>query len=101
MTTLYFNYENSDMEYEHVGNTSLNIITLNQSLHIAEDDIGLILARNIPLGFVLFSLCLVTAGGNIAVLHAVKTEKKLQTVSNNFLAVFFFNQNFLLSFHTR
>ena len=38
--------------------------------------------RVIPLGIVLAFLCLLTTAGNIMVLHAVRTEKRLQTVSN-------------------
>lgn len=37
--------------------------------------------RGIPLGIVLALLCSVTTVGNIMVLHAVRTEKRLQTVS--------------------
>ncbi|GFR83814.1 orphan G-protein coupled receptor 30 [Elysia marginata] len=37
--------------------------------------------RVIPLGIVLALLCLLTTAGNIMVLHAVRTEKRLQTVS--------------------
>ncbi|GFO44145.1 hypothetical protein PoB_007065000 [Plakobranchus ocellatus] len=37
--------------------------------------------RGIPLGIVLAFLCLLTTAGNIMVLHAVRTEKRLQTVS--------------------
>ncbi|KAH9488213.1 hypothetical protein Btru_064333 [Bulinus truncatus] len=37
--------------------------------------------RGIPLGIVLAFLCLLTTVGNILVLHAVRTEKRLQSVS--------------------
>ncbi|KAK6993745.1 orphan G-protein coupled receptor 30 [Biomphalaria glabrata] len=37
--------------------------------------------RGIPLGIVLTFLCLLTTVGNILVLHAVRTEKRLQSVS--------------------
>ncbi|KAH3820036.1 hypothetical protein DPMN_121780 [Dreissena polymorpha] len=36
--------------------------------------------REIPLGVVLTLLCLVTTIGNAMVLHAVRTERRLQTV---------------------
>ena len=36
--------------------------------------------REIPLGIVLTLLCLVTIIGNAMVLHAVRTERRLQTV---------------------
>lgn len=36
--------------------------------------------REIPLGIVLTLLCLVTSVGNAMVLHAVRTERRLQTV---------------------
>ena len=39
------------------------------------------LLREIPLGIVLTLLCLVTSVGNAMVLHAVRTERRLQTVS--------------------
>ena len=39
--------------------------------------------RVIPLGIVLAFLCLLTTAGNIMVLHAVRTEKRLQTVSKS------------------
>ena len=35
----------------------------------------------IPLGIILSLLSLVTFAGNVMVLHAIRTEKKLQTVS--------------------
>lgn len=37
--------------------------------------------KGIPLGIVLSFLCLLTTLGNVLVLHAVRTEKRLQTVS--------------------
>ena len=39
--------------------------------------------REIPLGMVLTFLCLLTTVGNIMVLQAVRTEKRLQSVSTN------------------
>ncbi|XP_013418270.1 5-hydroxytryptamine receptor 1B [Lingula anatina] len=47
-------------------------------------DFGLML-RSVTLGMVLFTLCLFTAIGNAGVLYAVKTERRLQTVSNMFI----------------
>ena len=38
------------------------------------------LFKNICLGLVLVAACLLTIVGNILVLHAVRTERKLQTV---------------------
>jgi len=40
------------------------------------------LLRNICLGVVLVAACLLTIVGNVLVLHAVRTERKLQTVRN-------------------
>lgn len=37
--------------------------------------------REIPLGIVLTLLCLLTTVGNAMVLHAVRTERRLQSVS--------------------
>lgn len=39
------------------------------------------LLREIPLGIVLTFLCLLTTVGNAMVLHAVRTERRLQSVS--------------------
>ncbi|XP_053377863.1 histamine H1 receptor-like [Mercenaria mercenaria] len=41
--------------------------------------------REIPLGIVLTFLCLLTTVGNAMVLHAVRTERRLQSVSNMFI----------------
>lgn len=38
------------------------------------------LFKNISLGLVLVAACMLTIVGNILVLHAVRTERKLQTV---------------------
>lgn len=38
--------------------------------------------REIPLGILLTLLCLLTTVGNAMVLHAVRTERRLQSVSN-------------------
>lgn len=40
--------------------------------------------REIPLGIVLTFLCLLTTVGNAMVLHAVRTERRLQSVSMGF-----------------
>ncbi len=45
------------------------------------DQIAVSLMRDIILGMVLGILCLLTFVGNAMVLHAVRTEKRLQTVS--------------------
>lgn len=37
--------------------------------------------REIPLGIILTFLCLLTTVGNAMVLHAVRTERRLQSVS--------------------
>lgn len=37
--------------------------------------------REIPLGIILTFLCLLTTAGNAMVLHAVRTERRLQSVS--------------------
>ncbi|RUS81978.1 hypothetical protein EGW08_010247 [Elysia chlorotica] len=41
--------------------------------------------RDIPLGVILALLCLLTTAGNIMVLHAVRTEKRLQTIACDIL----------------
>ncbi|XP_021351022.1 histamine H1 receptor-like [Mizuhopecten yessoensis] len=41
--------------------------------------------REIPLGVLLLILCLLTVVGNAMVLHAVRTERRLQTVSNMYI----------------
>lgn len=47
--------------------------------------------RGVPLGIILACLCLLTTVGNILVLHAVRTEKRLQTVSMfRYKKLFFF-----------
>jgi len=38
--------------------------------------------RKVPLGIVLTLLCLLTTVGNAMVLHAVRTERRLQSVSH-------------------
>ena len=45
----------------------------------ASDEVGE-LFKNIILGLVLVAVCLLTVVGNALVLHAVRTERKLQTV---------------------
>ena len=47
----------------------------------SQDNHGKELWREIPLGIVLTLLCLLTSVGNAMVLYAVKTERRLQTVS--------------------
>lgn len=43
--------------------------------------------REIPLGIILTFLCLLTTVGNAMVLHAVRTERRLQSVSVHTSAV--------------
>lgn len=52
--------------------------------------------RDIPLGVVLSILCLLTFVGNAMVLHAVRTERRLQTVSQNVCIYYLFILLFVL-----
>jgi len=55
----------------------------NESLNGSDDSVhetGRDLLREIPLGIVLTFLCLLTTVGNAMVLHAVRTERRLQSV---------------------
>ncbi|KAK6176344.1 hypothetical protein SNE40_014645 [Patella caerulea] len=56
---------------------NLSLVPDSQSV----DDLTADLWRAIPLGALLALLCLLTAVGNALVLHAVRTEKRLQSVS--------------------
>ena len=38
------------------------------------------IVKSVALGFLMFACCLLTIVGNAMVLHAVRTERKLQTV---------------------
>ncbi|XP_077986798.1 histamine H1 receptor-like [Glandiceps talaboti] len=60
-----------------------NITNNTSSDHIQID--GGKISSDIPIGIVLCFLCLMTSVGNAMVLHAVRTEKRLQTVSNYFI----------------
>ncbi|XP_041349509.1 histamine H1 receptor-like [Gigantopelta aegis] len=62
-------------------------ITMNgtNSSDVVEEVVVDDLWRVIPLGIVLSLLCVLTTVGNAMVLHAVRTEKRLQTVSNTFI----------------
>ena len=57
-----------------------NITTSNSTLSAHEDNTAIGLLGDISLGFVLGLLCMATFVGNAMVLHAVRTEKRLQTV---------------------
>lgn len=61
---------------ENVDSESAALLTM---------DIVLGWVRDISLGCVLGFLCLLTAVGNAMVLHAVRTERNLQTVSTIFV----------------
>ena len=58
-----------------------NITSSNSTLSAQEDNTAIGLLGDISLGFVLAFLCMATFVGNAMVLHAVRTEKRLQTVS--------------------
>ena len=58
-----------------------NITSSNSTLSAEEDNTAIGLLGDISLGFVLGFLCMATFVGNAMVLHAVRTEKRLQTVS--------------------
>lgn len=71
-TTFYWDYwELYDLNYTNVTNATYAI----DEEPIPE------LWTQIFLGIVLSSLCLLTTVGNAMVLHAVRTERRLQTVS--------------------
>lgn len=55
-----------------------NFTNITDVLTMEERDLW----REIPLGIVLTLLCLLTTVGNAMVLHAVRTERRLQSVSN-------------------
>ena len=57
-----------------------NITSSNSTLSALEDHTAMGLLGDISLGFVLGFLCMATFVGNAMVLHAVRTEKRLQTV---------------------
>jgi hypothetical protein len=48
------------------------------------EDVTLNLGLAVPMGIVMYLLSLVTVVGNAMVLHAIRTERRLQTVSTNF-----------------
>lgn len=59
------------------SNGSLPPTDIDDSYSVA--DAGLV-AKDVCLGIVLAGCCLLTVSGNAMVLHAVRTERKLQTV---------------------
>jgi len=69
------------------GNRSLSVVTDNDTADTCRLDNELRwfdvkeLLKNVTLGLVLVAACLLTIVGNALVLHAVRTERKLQTVS--------------------
>ena len=76
---------------DHTDNVTDNYLELSSDwefflLNITNDTDGLLtteprdLWQEIPLGVVLTLLCLMTIIGNAMVLHAVRTERRLQTV---------------------
>ena len=64
-------------EYLALNDTSAYTLSNN----ISSDSVKAALWRDIPLGIVLFGLGLLTFFGNAMVLHAVRTDRRLQTVS--------------------
>lgn len=55
----------------------------NSSAGNVEDNIPLNLGLAVPMGIVMYLLSLVTVVGNAMVLHAIRTERRLQTVSTS------------------
>jgi hypothetical protein len=55
----------------------------NSSTGNVEDNVTLNLGLAVPMGIVMYLLSLVTVVGNAMVLHAIRTERRLQTVSTN------------------
>lgn len=76
-------YPNSTADYLTITGYDLDAFFSNYSntstLHVTLT--GRDLWREIPLGIVLTLLCILTTAGNAMVLHAVRTERRLQTVS--------------------
>ena len=79
----------ADMKYES-NNISNNLnlsgfweVTINPEIEINSKEWALRLIGDILLGIVLGFLCLLTAAGNAMVLHAVRTERALQSVSTS------------------
>ncbi|XP_069142527.1 histamine H1 receptor-like [Argopecten irradians] len=70
----YFLFPWDNFVYNTSNSTSLN-------KNILEDNLW----RKIPLSVLLLILCLLTVVGNAMVLHAVRTERRLQTVSNMYI----------------
>lgn len=67
----------SDSEYNDFNISHFD----NQHTGVVKEDLW----RDIPLGFFLTLLSLLTFVGNAMVLHAVRTERRLQTVSSVYL----------------
>jgi hypothetical protein len=57
----------------------------NSSRDSLEDNANLNLGLAVPMGIAMYVLSLVTVVGNAMVLHAIRTERRLRTVSSNFL----------------
>ena len=68
------------------GLNALNLLNLSLGENVTETDGGMEttaaeLVRDVTLGVVLAIMCLATTFGNAMVLHAVRTDRRLQTVS--------------------
>lgn len=77
-----YNDHYSVLNFTGYINYSITVQTYTNTTDVKQP---LILVRNIFLGLFLGVLCLLTIIGNAMVLHAVRTEKSLQTVSNMFI----------------
>jgi hypothetical protein len=55
----------------------------NSSSGDEENNAAVNLGLAVPMGIVMYLLSLVTVVGNAMVLHAIRTERRLQTVSTN------------------
>ena len=64
-----------------MNNTVGNLLTYSNSSRLATE----MILQKIVLGCVLFSLAIFTVFGNLIVLYAIRTEKRLRTVSNLFI----------------
>lgn len=66
-----------------LGGTNITdgVILWNTTKQHSSQPVGIV--RDIGLGVVLAFLCMLTFVGNAMVLHAVRTERRLQTVSSN------------------
>jgi hypothetical protein len=77
--------ESAELGYVSTDNVSLSLLSdglFSANSSNSNSNVHLDLTVIIPLGILLMLLSMVTFVGNVMVLHALRTEKKLHTVSN-------------------